>query len=186
VNSEWLRRQKRILYRFFSSFFVGFMLVTGYWSMLHAGIRDRVVAFVDNSAITLSELETTYEATKKLDPKVTKYEVLNTMINRLLLLREAGKIGLEAASEDKLLKEYIDLKIRAFIRIKEKELLDFYNKHIKEFQGKEFDTVREDIENYLIEKELNPRLREHISELKKNVCVKIQLNQDLIKTTPGK
>lgn len=157
------------------------MLVTGYWSLLHADIRDRVVAFVDNSAITLSELEMSYEATKKLDPRVTKYEVLNTMINRLLLLREARKIGLEATSEDKLLQEYINLKIRAFIRIKEKELLDFYNNHIKDFQGKEFDTVRDEIENYLIEKELNPRLKEHISELKKKVCVKIQLDEDLIK-----
>lgn len=181
MNGGWLKRQKQILYRLFPSFFVGFVLVTGYWSLLHAEIRDRVVAFVDNSAITLSELEMTYADTLKLTPNVTKDEVLNTMINRLLLLREARKIGLETPSEDKLLQEYIDLKIRAFIKIKEKELLDFYNNHINDFQGKEFETVREDIENYLIENELNPRLKSHISELKEKVCVKIQLNQDIMK-----
>jgi len=140
-----------------------------------------VVAFVDNSAITLSELEMTYADTIKITANVTKDEVLNTMINRLLLLREARKIGLETRSEDKLFQEYIDLKIRAFIKIKEKELLDFYNNHINDFQGKEFETVREDIENYLIENELNPRLKSHISELKEKICVKIQLNQDLMK-----
>lgn len=163
------------------SLLVTFLLLFALCSLLHAEIRDRVVAFVDNSAITLSELEMTYADTIKITPNVTKDEVLNTMINRLLLLREARKIGLEAPSEDKLLQEYIDLKIRAFIKIKEKELLDFYNNHINDFQGKEFETVREDIENYLIENELNPRLKSHISELKEKICVKIQLNQDLMK-----
>jgi len=163
------------------SLLITFLLLFALCCLLHAEIRDRVVAFVDNSAITLSELEMTYADTLKLTPNVTKDEVLNTMINKLLLLREARKIGLETPSEDKLLQEYIDLKIRAFIKIKEKELLDFYNNHINDFQGKEFETVREDIENYLIENELNPRLKAHISELKGKVCVKIQLNQDIMK-----
>jgi len=149
--------------------------------LLSAEIKDSVVAFVDNTAITLSELEMTYADTIKITPKVTKDEVLNTMINRLFLLREAKKIGLEAPSEDQLLQEYIDLKIREFIKIKEKELLDFYNKHLTDFKGREFESVREEIEKYLIENELNPRLKAHISELKEKVCVKIQLNQDIMK-----
>ena len=176
-----VQRLKSVLLIIRYSLLVTFLLLFALCCLLHAEIKDRVVAFVDNSAITLSELEMTYTDTLKLTPNVTKDEVLNTMINRLLLLREARKIGLETRSEDKLFQEYIDLKIRAFIKIKEKELLDFYNNHINDFQGKEFETVREDIENYLIENELNPRLKAHISELKEKVCVKIQLNQDLMK-----
>jgi hypothetical protein len=140
------------------------------------GINDRVVAFVDNDAITLSELEMKYYDTVKVTSDITQEEVLNTMVNRLLLLREAKKIRLEAPSEDELLNEYIDLKIRAFIRIKEEELKDFYNKNTSKFEGKELDLVRDDIENYLAEHEVNQRLKAHINELRGKSCVKIQLN----------
>lgn len=145
-------------------------------TLFAGGINDRVVAFVDNDAITLSELEMKYYDTVKVTSDITQEEVLNTMVNRLLLLREAKKIRLEAPSEDELLNEYIDLKIRAFIRIKEEELKDFYNKNISKFEGKELDSVRDDIENYLAENEVNQRLKAHINELRGKSCVKIQLN----------
>jgi hypothetical protein len=146
-------------------------------SLLFASIKDRVVAFVDNTAITLSELEGVYSELQKVTPNLTKEEVLNTMVNRILLLREAKKIRLEAPSEDELLKEYIDLKIRIFIKIKEEDVLDFYQKHIEDFQGKEFETVREEIENYLTEAELNRLLKMHIDELRKKAYVRLQLTQ---------
>ena len=93
----------------------------------------------------------------------------------MLLIREADKIKLEAPSEDALLKEYIDLKIRAFIRISEEELRRFYDQHIQEFQAREFEDVREEIEIYLIEQEVNERLKSHISELRQKYCIRIQL-----------
>lgn len=158
-----------------------FLLLFALCPMLSAEIRDRVVAFVDNTAITLSELEMTYADTLRINPNVTRDEVLNTMVNRLLLSREAKKIRLEATSEDELIKEYIDLKVRTFIMIKEEELIDFYRKHLSDFQGREFETVREEIEGYLIEKELNQRLKSHINELREKACIKIQLNQDVQK-----
>jgi hypothetical protein len=157
--------------------FILFLILTFHPSFTNAEIKDCVVASVDDTAITLSELEEKYTQTIAVTPDITKEEVLNTMINRILLLEEAKKIRLQAPSEDEMLKEYIDLKIRAFINIPEKELSDFYEKHLEDFQGKEFDTVRNEIENYLIEKEVNERLKSLINELRKNVCIKIQLNQ---------
>ncbi len=144
-------------------------------SQLSATIKDCVVAFVDNTAITLSELEEEYAKSQKATPDISKEEVLNAMVNRVLLLKEAKKMRLEAPSEDELLKEYIDLKIRVFIKIREKEISDFYQKHIDSFQGKEFEAVREEIENYLVEAELNRLLKKHIEELRKKAYVKIQL-----------
>ncbi len=143
-----------------------------------AGIRDRVVAFVDTRAITLSELEMKLSESRKVKADITKEEVLNTMINRVLLLREAKKIRLEAPSEEELIKEYIDMKIRALIRVKEEEIRDFYDKHIDNFEGKELEDVRDNIENYLIEHNLNERLKSHINELKEKTCVRIQLNPE--------
>jgi hypothetical protein len=157
--------------------FILFLIFTSHSSLANAEIKDRVVASVDDTAITLSELEEKYTQTIAVTPDITKEEVLNTMINRILLLEEAKKIRLQATSEDEMLKEYIDLKIRAFINIPEKELTDFYEKHLEDFQGKEFDKVRNEIENYLIEKEVNERLKSFISELRQKVCIKIQLNQ---------
>ena len=110
-----------------------------------------------------------------MTPAITKEEVLTTMVNRLLLLDEARKMRLEAPTEDALLREYIDLKIRAFIRIKEEEVTDFYKNHLSEFQGKELDDVRDDIEKYLTEKEVNERLKAHINELRGKSCVRMQL-----------
>jgi hypothetical protein len=171
VNSKELRMKQKALY-------IGMLLITllfKLYASVHADIKDRVVAFVDNNAITLSELEAKYEETLKVTPAITKEEVLTTMVNRLLLLDEARKMKLEAPTEDALLKEYIDLKIRSFIRIKEEEITDFYKKHITEFHGRELDDVREDIEKYLTEKEVNERLKAHISELRERSCVRMQL-----------
>ncbi|MFA4918501.1 MAG: hypothetical protein WC581_04530 [Thermodesulfovibrionales bacterium] len=148
------------------------------YSAFGAEIRDRVVAFVDAQAITLSELEMKFTESRKVKADITKEEVLNTMINRVLLLREAKKIRLEAPSEEELLKEYIDMKIRALIRVKEEEIHDFYGKHIDNFEGKELEDVRDNIENYLIEHDLNERLKSHINELKEKTCVRIQLNPE--------
>ena len=188
MKSEKLRTRKRRLSR--SKFFphvthysllitclLFFALHSASGGSLHAEITDRVVAFVDNNAITLSELDAKYEETLKVTQTITKEEVLTTMVNRLLLLNEAKKMRLEAPSEDALLKEYIDLKIRSFIRIKEEEIADFYKKHDDEFQGKTLDDVRDEIEKYLTEKEVNERLKSHINELREKSCVQMQLNQ---------
>jgi hypothetical protein len=154
-----------------------FLLLFALSAPLYAAIRDRVVAYVDNMAITLSELEERYAETTIVNPNITKEEVLNTMINRTLMLREAKKMRLEALSEHSLLNEYIDLKIKAFIRIKDETIREFYDSHIEGFQGKEFEAVREEIENYLTETELNQRLKAHINELREKACVQMQLEQ---------
>jgi hypothetical protein len=140
--------------------------------------RDRVVAYTDNTAITLSDLEEKYAETVKVLPDTTKEEVLNTMINRILLIKEANRIKMEAPSEEELLKEYIDLKLRTFIRIRDEDLLDYYNKHTEAFEGKAFDAVREEIENYLVESELNNRLKLHIAELREKACISIRFHKD--------
>jgi len=152
-----------------------FSLSIVHCSFCTAEIKDRVVAFVDNTAITLSELEETYVETIRVNPNITRDEVLHTMVNRLLLLREAKKLRLEALSDDALMKEYIDLKIRPLIKIKEEEVTDFYQRHPEDFQGRDFEAVREEIEKYLIEKEMNQRLKREIEELKQKAYIKMQL-----------
>ena len=93
------------------------------------GFSDRVAAFVDDEAITNSELQEQYLETLKITPDITKDEVLNTMINRILILREARKYRIERPSPDEVIKEYIDLKERAFIRVPETEIEKYYKEN---------------------------------------------------------
>lgn len=157
------------------------LLITFYVSLftcVEAEIFDRVVAFVDDQAITLSELQEQFGRTKKLTPDITEEEVLNTMINRLLLLREAKKYNIEAPSKEEILNEYIDLKVRAFIRVSDNDIEEFYADNKDKFAGRGYEEVREEIEKYLSERALNTRLKETLKELRKKAYVKIQLEPD--------
>ncbi len=140
------------------------------------GINDRVVAFVDDQAITMSELDEQYRATVRISPDITIGEVLETMINRLLLLREARKYRIESTSIDQVMNEYIDLKIRAFIRVGEAEIEKYYEVNKADFAGREFEDVRDEIDTYLTEKELNRRLKETLRELRKDAYIRTFLD----------
>lgn len=139
----------------------------------HAGTIDRVVAFVDDKAITLSEFNEIYEKTMKVKQGIPKSDVLNTIINRILLLKDAEKMKLEGRNDEEILKEYIELKIKAFVRIREEELEAFYKKNKAEFKDRSYEDVSEGIEKYLTEMKINETLRKHIEELKSKAYVKI-------------
>jgi len=175
VRATVLRHARKVLLTVFFLLTVYYLLFT---SFAHAEIFDRVVSFVNDQAITLSELQEQYGNAKKLTPDITEEEVLNTMINRLLLLSEAKKYSIEAPSAEEILNEYIDLKVRAFIRVSEKDVEAFYRDNKDKFIGKDFEDVREEIEKYFTEKELNTRLKEVLKELRKNAYIKIQLKPD--------
>jgi hypothetical protein len=155
--------------------FFMFTLHVSHFTVSHAEIRDRVVAFVDNRAVTLSEFEEHYKKTREAVPDISEEEVINTMINRILLLREAKKYRIEAPTEDEVVKEYIDLKVRAFITVGENEMEAFYKQNVNQFAGRDYDKVRGEIEKYLTEKELNERLKSMLKDLRKNASIKIQL-----------
>lgn len=140
-----------------------------------AAVRDRVVAFVDSQAITLSEFEEQYAGTQVLSPSITREEVLNTMINRILLLQEARKYRIEAPTRDESVREYINLKVRAFIRVSDAATEAFYQQNLAQFAGREYEAVRTEIETYLTEKLLNDRLKEILRDLRKSSYIRVQL-----------
>jgi hypothetical protein len=143
---------------------------------LFALIFDRVVAFVDNEAITLSEFQERLESMRQISPDISEESAINTMINRILLVREARKYKIEADTEEDMVREYVDLKVRSFIRVDEKEIAAFYNENIDRFRKSSYEDVRDEIETYLTEKKLNERLRENLEEMRKTAYIKIQLD----------
>ena len=138
---------------------------------------DRVVAFVDNNAITLSALRETYEKTKKTQPDITMEEVLQTMVNRLLLLNDARRLKFEAKTDEEMIDLYIDMKVKAFVQVKEAAMEEYYRQHEKELKDAPYESVRDKIEEYLTEKEINRLLKQHIEELRKKTYVKITLHE---------
>jgi len=140
-------------------------------------ISDRVIAFVDDQAITKSELDEQYRSTMEISPDITIGEVLDTMINKILILREARKYRIEAPSVEQVMQEYIDLKIRAFIRVGEPDIEKFYRENKANFVGKEFEDVRDEIDKYLTEKEVNERLKEVLRELRKDAYIRIFIDR---------
>ncbi len=145
---------------------------------VYAEIIDRVAAFVDDEPITLSELGERYEETKKVKPDIGRGQVLNTMVNRLLIKREAKKLKIKGRNEDEIINQYIDLKLRSYIRIKNEDIEQFYGENRKEFSEKTLAEVKDAIEKYLVEKEVNKRLKRLLHELKKKAYVKIQFKNE--------
>lgn len=113
--------------------------------------------------------------------EIKKRDVLDSLIKRLLLLKQAKKFTIEHSSairstddENALIKEYIERNLKSFIRIPFEEIELFYKSNKKAFNGKDFYDVREEIEAYLVEEALNKRLFKHIEELRKEAYIKIQ------------
>ncbi len=170
------RLRLRLMKRFNVLFALSFLFFTFTSTFTcFSEIIDRAVAYVDDTAITLSEFRENYIKMKKTVTDITEEDVINSMINRLLLIKEAKRMKLETPTDDELLKEYIDIKIGSLIHIKEDAINQFYMEHINEFKGKDYLSVRDEIEKYLFKMETNRQLKKHIEELRVNAEVKIQL-----------
>jgi len=139
---------------------------------------DRVVAFVDSNAITLSALRENYEKTKKAQPGVTMTEVLQTMVNRLLILNDAKRLKFEAKTDEEMINLYMEMKVKAFVQVKEAAMEEYYRQHEQELKGAPYESVRDKIEEVLTEKEINRLLKKDIEELRKKAYVKIELDED--------
>jgi hypothetical protein len=145
---------------------------------------ERIVAVVDNDVILLSELQKALGEAELSGRTVSEEEMLNEMIDRMLLLRQAEKFWIgtarerlkSRAEEDALIKEYMDRRIKAFIHIPHDEIEYYYNSETELSADKDFYDVRDEVEAKMIDEEMGARLREHTEELRKNSSIRVQLN----------
>jgi len=157
---------------------VKFILVLGmlfniiFANTSYCEIIDRIVAYVENQAITLRDFELFSSDIKKRIPDIKNDEIVELLINRTLILRKAKEIFFEG-KDDELINNYIDLKIKSKIIIPDNKIRDYYEAHKNIFKEKAYYLVREEIEKYLFEKELNIKLKEHIKELRETSEIKI-------------
>lgn len=147
----------------------------------YAEVIDRVVAIVDDDVVMLSELDSEFQRAQKSDIEVTREEVLDGLINRILLLREAKKVkkthiysARKKEDDNILISEYIEKRVKAFIRIPPDEIEKFYEENRSYFNGSDIYEVRDEIEAYLVEMEVNKKLIAHIDELRQKAYVRKQ------------
>lgn len=152
-----------VLVTLFNVFFV---------SSAFSEIIDRVVAYVDSSAITLRDFEKVASKMKEKIPQIKNQEILETMINRVLLLKKAKELFIEGKDEE-LINNYVDLKIKSGIIIPESKIREYYEESKDKFKDTPYIYLRDEIEKYLFEKEFNQKLKEYIEELRQDTEIKI-------------
>jgi hypothetical protein len=139
----------------------------------YAEIIDRVAAFVDDEVITLRELDKQYNILHAKDITITKDIALNTMINQLLIEKDAIRRRIIGMNKDETVIKYINLYIRSQVRIKQDEITDYYKENIENLKNNKIEDIRDDIEKILIEKQVNIKVRELLYELKSKSNIKI-------------
>ncbi len=164
---------RKLLSAVFAAFILLIPLLSPDFS--RAVMIDQVIAYVDDRAITYSELRARHELISKSRPDMTEHQTLDSMINALLMLQKAKKLRLEAPTEDDLIREYMEAVVKSRISVSEDEVRKYYDSHRKEFGGKDFDSVRGGIEKYLTEVETNRKLLEHVRELRSGANIVIKL-----------
>ena len=169
---------------------LGCVLLSSYFLLpnyVYAEMLERIEAIVNDDVILHSEFLSAFETAREFDPEAIESEVLDEMIDRLLLLKEARKFRLTSsdneqgqAKNDKLIiKEYIDVRLKGFIYVPYEDIEYYYYQNGDSFSGKDFFDVRNEIEEYLIEQELNVKLLEYIADLRKNSYIRIQMGTEL-------
>jgi hypothetical protein len=152
----------------------------------HAEVLERIVAIVNDDVILLSEFKEAFRSVEESGEKISEKGFLDEMINNLLLLKEAKKFSFyisnksdKAVMDEKaIINEYIDRRIKVFIRIPYDEIESYYSENKALFEGKEFYDAKDEIEEYLIGKELNIRVNEYIKDLRKKHYIRIQLKTE--------
>ena len=149
----------------------------------YAELLDRVVAVVNKEVILYSELQHAAERSKAAGEVKSDSEILEELIDRTLLLDQAVKFRVEIETyihDDeeigKMIDDYINRRIKAFIHVPFEEIESYYMSHKDDFSGRDVYEVWDEIENRLRFDRLTVKLDEHISLLRKEAYIRIQLD----------
>ncbi len=143
-----------------------------------AEIIDRVVAYVDDRAITQLELDMVHQRALSSGLRPTKADTLEKLINRILLVNEALKLRMKGDSEEELVHEYIDLKVRAFITLRDTDVKQYYIENRWKYKGVPYESLKDDIRKLLEEKKVNINLRRLLEKLHDEADIRIMLEEE--------
>ncbi len=150
-----------------------FTIILALASVCEARVIDRVAAFVDDYAITERDLDGAYAKAAAADRTVTRAAVLNSIIDRYLLVREARRAHIDYNDDETAVTEFLNIKVRSAILIPEDKMRGYYDAHPDEFAGKSYEDARDAIERTMMEEEFNRRLLELIKQLRASSSIRV-------------
>lgn len=156
---------------------VGLLAAATFWPCHASALRsiDRVVAYIDDDAITMLELQREHKRRAAMSPREPMQQTLDALINTRLMLKAAhqSKLSIGTVDEVAILERYIELKIKASVLVSEAEIKKYYKKNKNRFKGADYNDVRPEIRKYLEEKEFNEALIKHIRELRERAAIRV-------------
>jgi hypothetical protein len=166
-----------------TTLFLALLTLSSISNNSYAELLDRVVAVVNREVILYSELQAAVEKAKAAGGETSEVGILEELINRALLLEQAMKfrVGIETYNQDggearEIIDDYIKRRVKAFIHVPFEEIDSHYMSHKDDFGGRDVYEVWDEIENRLRVEQLKVKLDEHISLLKKEAYIRIQLD----------
>jgi len=146
-----------------------------------AELVERIVAVVNDDVILLSEFKAAMRQAEESGRDVKAKEVIDGMINNCLLLEQARKFsfGRDAgtpSTPDKVIKNYINKRIKALIYIPFRDIEAYYYDNMQKYGKRDFYDVKNEIEEYLLNRTLEIKIQEHIDELREDAGIRIQIN----------
>jgi hypothetical protein len=171
---------RRWLYILCVSFFI--ILLSGYVGQ--SEILDRVVAIVNNDLILLTEFKEELKRVRSEGNDITDQEVLQGMIKQMIILEEANKYlmsenydvyQLTTNQKQKLIDEYIEKRIKAFIHIPFEDIEKYYQENKDDFNDKDLYGAWDEIEQIIKREQLKTKLDDHVDLLMKKAYIRIQL-----------
>lgn len=159
-------------------------LVTTWSISVCAGLIERVVAIVNNEPVLYSRLQEWIAFEASEGRAVSESEALDTLIQRVLIMQQARKIGLvdqtylsSRDQEDKVIETYIERRVKALIHVPFSEIEDYYRNNTGLFGDRDLYEVWDEIEAVLREGRLQMKLDDHVAELRKGAYIRIQLDE---------
>ncbi|MBI4843247.1 MAG: hypothetical protein HY809_02845 [Nitrospirae bacterium] len=147
-------------------------------------VVERVVAIVNDDIILYSEFSSLYKKALDSGSHAGKEEILDSMINRLLVIQQAKQLRLDVFAgnaerdDDLLYNNFIERRIKAFIHIPFEDIEKYYLENPSQFNGKSFYDVQAEIEDAITAKQLNEALPAYIKQLREDAYIRIQLEGD--------
>jgi hypothetical protein len=157
-------------------------LLSGYVGQ--SEILDRVVAIVNNDLILLTEFKEELKRVRSEGNDITDQEVLQGMIKQMIILEEANKYlmsenydvyQLTTNQKQKLIDEYIEKRIKAFIHIPFEDIEKYYQENKDDFNDKDLYGAWDEIEQIIKREQLKTKLDDHVDLLMKKAYIRIQL-----------
>lgn len=187
MDMHFRDRYQKIMGRSTCILYAAFFIVLLSSNVGYSETLDRVVAIVNNDIILLTEFKKELKRVRYEGNEITDQEVLQGMIKHALIIEEAKKYlmsenydiyNLTDNKDQKLIDEYIEKRIKAFIHIPFEDIERYYQENKNDFNGKDLYGAWDDIEQIIKKEKLKTKLDEHINSLMKNAYIRIQLKTD--------